>query len=105
MQFRCGRRQWLALALCSIMAPRTLAHDASHSHPDPEEIALGSLADAELAFAQAAHEQGWDAALGAFMAADGVAIDGAAVLRRDLALEPRDRQSRYDVHPAQVTVS
>jgi len=105
MQFRCSRRHWLALALCSVLAPSSLAHDESHHDPDPEEIALGSLADAELAFAQAAHEQGWRAALAAFMAADGVAIDGAAVLRRDLAREPPDTQSRYDVHPAQATVS
>ena len=105
MQLPCSRRQWLALALCSVLAPRTLAHDATHHEPDPEEIALGSLADAELAFAQAAHEQGWYAALAAFMAADAVAIEGAAVLRRDLPREPPDTQSRYDVHPAQVTVS
>ena len=104
--FRCSRRQWLALALCSALPRCALAHDATHPHePDPEEIALGSLADAELAFAQAARERGWHAALAAFMAADGVAIEDVAVLMRDLAREPRDTRSRFDVHPAQVTVS
>lgn len=99
------RRRTLGLLL-AIWVLRAAAHDAAHPHePDPEEIALGSLADAELAFAARAQTAGRRAALLVHLDDDGVAIaDGAqdrAALRRAL----RDAEPRFEASPAQIGVA
>lgn len=64
----------VALALAAALAPIASAHDA-----DPEEQALQSLLDAELAFARMGLEQGIRAAFLANFAKDGVAFEPAPV--------------------------
>ena len=63
------------VAVIAAIAPIT---DVARAHePDAEEIALGSLVDAELAFARMALEQGIRAAFLASFASDGVVFEPA----------------------------
>lgn len=103
---RCSRRQWLALVLGTSFSPRVVAHDDAHAHePDAEEIALGSLADAELAFARAARERGRRAALVRYMANDGIVLDRAALRLAQLEADLTDSGETCEIEPAQVSVS
>jgi ketosteroid isomerase-like protein len=68
----------LATLLIGTSGLLTVASTRAHE-PDAEEIALGSLVDAELAFARAGSEQGIRAAFLANFAADGVALEPAPV--------------------------
>lgn len=76
-----GLRTFAASALCASLvgiAPAPFAHE-----PDAEEVALGSLVDAELAFARMAYERGVRAAFVASFAPDGIALEPAPVRVRD----------------------
>jgi ketosteroid isomerase-like protein len=61
-------------ASCLLTVASARAHE-----PDAEEVALGSLVDAELGFARAGARQGIRAAFLANFAADGVALEPAPV--------------------------
>jgi ketosteroid isomerase-like protein len=82
---------------------------ASAHAPDAEEVAQGSLIDAELAFARMSLEQGIRAAFLANFAADGIAFEPAPVRLRETwsaRPEPADPKSlRLDWQPAQVGVA
>jgi hypothetical protein len=75
----------LAVSTASSYTPAACAHE-----PDAEEIALGSLVDAEIAFARMGSERGVHAAFLANFAADGV------------VLEPKPSRVRdtWGAHPA-----
>jgi len=66
------------LAVCALVAPRLAAHER-----DADEIALGSLVDAEIAFARMASERGVRAAFLANFADDGVAFEPQPVRLRE----------------------
>ena len=68
-----------AAALIAVALGATLPTGASAHDADPEEQALGSLVDAELAFARMGLEQGIRAAFLANFAPDGVAFEPAPV--------------------------
>jgi ketosteroid isomerase-like protein len=68
----------LGFAAAIAIGPAARAHD-----PDGEEIALGSLVDAELAFARLALEQGIRSAFLASFAADGIVFEPAPVRIHD----------------------
>ena len=70
--------QVLFVALVAAPWPLAQAHE-----PDPEEIALGSLADAELAFANMAWQRGVRAAFLAHFAPDGVVFEPAPTRLRE----------------------
>jgi ketosteroid isomerase-like protein len=99
-----------ALAACCIGTASLLAAIPAIGHePDAEEIALGSLVDAEFAFARMASLQGVRAAFLANFAADGVALEPAP-LRVQQAW--RSRPAPADLHairlewkPAQAGVA
>ena len=106
MPFLCSRRRWLVLAACAALPSRVSADDEAHPHePDANEIALGSLADAELAFAGMARERGWHAALVAYLAPEGVVLEGSALHAADLRRDGDAPPLRHDARPGQVTVS
>ena len=94
----------LVAAAALLFAWTPIAHE-----PDAQEIALGSLVDAELAFAQMASERGVRAAFLANFAADGVALEPAPVRVRDAWTKrpaPADPLAlRLDWKPAQAGVS
>ena len=94
----------LALAAGGLQSPAVLAHE-----PDAEEVALGSLVDAELAFARTASERGVRAALLANLAADGVVLEPNPVRPREARSAPpppADRlASRIERTPAQAGVA
>jgi len=72
------RRQWSvlgALAAFAIAASVAGAPAACAHEPDAEEIALGSLVDAEIAFARMGRERGVRAAFLANFAADGIVFE------------------------------
>ncbi len=77
--------------------------------PDATEIALGSLIDAELAFARMSLEQGIRAAFLANFAADGIVFEPAPVHLREAWSErpaPADpKASRLEWQPAQAGVA
>lgn len=99
-----------SLATLVIGVSCVLSVAASHAHePDAEEVALGSLVDAELAFARAGSEQGIRAAFLANFAADGVALEPAPVRVQDAWRKrpaPGDPLAvRLDWKPAQAGVA
>lgn len=89
--------------LLSAMTP-AVAHE-----PDAEEIALGSLVDAEIAFARMASERGVRAAFLANFAADGIALEPGPVRVQDAYRArpaPADPLAvKLDWKPAQAGVS
>jgi ketosteroid isomerase-like protein len=112
-----------AIILCRIVSFRTfflrtmmlavttamIAGVASAHEPDAQEIALGSLVDAELAFARLALEQGIRAAFLANFAADGVVFEPAPVrihaawTKRPAPADPK--AVRLEWEPAQAGVA
>lgn len=71
-----------ALAIAASALLSAIAPAAAHE-PDAEEIALGSLVDAELAFARMAGERGVRATFLANFAADGIALEPGPVRVQD----------------------
>ena len=95
----------LALALqCGLHAPALAAHE-----PDAEEIALGSLVDAEIAFARMGWERGVRAAFLANFAPDGIVFEPDPVRLRETwsaRAEPADPLAmRLEWKPAQAGVA
>ena len=92
------------VASVSVAPPPASAHE-----PDAEEVALGSLIDAELAFARMSLEQRIRAAFLANFAADGIVFEPAPVrLRETWSARPEraDAKSlRLDWQPAQAGVA
>ena len=85
---------------------RAAAHDGAHPHePDAEEVALGALADAELAFAARALSVGRRAALLTHLEDDGVAIEDAVQDRSALRRASRVSELRFEAAPAQIGVA
>ena len=84
----------LALAFASTLAPLAAAHE-----PDAEEIALGSLVDAELAFAKRATADGVRAAFLANFAPGGVALSPSPVRIREAW---RQTPPAYDAHATRL---
>ena len=95
----------LLLALVATMRPLPLA---AHE-PDAEEVALGSLVDAELAFARMAAERGVRAAFLASFAPDGVVFEPKPVpLREAWSARPAPEDPlafRLEWAPAQAGVA
>ncbi|HJU22207.1 MAG TPA: nuclear transport factor 2 family protein [Casimicrobiaceae bacterium] len=97
-------------AMCAllIVASMFVASLAIAHEPDAEEIALGSLVDAELAFANMAQREGVTAAFVANFADDGVAFQPAPVRVRE-AWRNRANDTNNAVHmdwkPAQAGVA
>jgi len=91
----------LALGCAASYTPLARAHDA-----DPEEQALSSLIDAELAFARLGLEQGIRAAFLASFAPDGVAFEPAPVRLVEVwtarPAAPNPKALKLEWHPAQV---
>lgn len=110
---RCGTGTWRAVktfAALLVCASSLSVATASIAHePDAEEIALGSLVDAEFAFARMGWQQGVRAAFLANFAADGVALEPAPVRVRDAwpnRPAPADPLAlRLDWKPAQAGVA
>jgi len=77
--------------------------------PDATEIALGSLVDAELAFARMSLEQGIRAAFLANFSADGIVFEPAPIRLRDAWLQrpaqPDPKAVRLEWQPAQASVA
>jgi ketosteroid isomerase-like protein len=90
--------------MLALHAPAPLAHE-----PDAEEAALGSLVDAELAFAKAGWERGVRESFLAHFAADGIAFEPAPVRLRDAwsarPAPPDPHAFRLEWKPAQAGVS
>lgn len=92
------------IAIAAIVTPLAHAHE-----PDAMEIALGSLVDAELAFARLSLEQGIGAAFLANFAADGVVFEPAPVrlqaawAKRPVPSDPH--ALRLEWQPAQAGVA
>jgi len=79
---RAASRIALALAIAASTLLSAIAPAIAHE-PDAEEIALGSLVDAELAFARMAGERGVRAAFLANFAADAIALEPGPVRVQD----------------------
>jgi len=98
-----------ALAIAFVGATLAAAGSIGAHEPDPEEIAKGSLIDAELGFARMSLEQGMRAAFLANFAADGVAFDPRPFVLREKWSKvpaPADPHAvRLEWSPAQVGVS
>lgn len=100
--------QWaltvLMLAVTAARAPAISAHE-----PDAEEIALGSLVDAEIAFARMGWERGVNAAFLANFAADGIVFEPEPTRVHDAwgaRPPPEDPLARrLDWKPAQAGVA
>ena len=103
---RLGRPFAFALGVLGLLAA---AAPAVGHEPDAEEIALGSLVDAELAFAKMAGERGVRAAFLANFAADGIALEPAPVrVQDDFRARPAPADPlavRLDWKPAQAGVA
>jgi ketosteroid isomerase-like protein len=103
---RLGRAFGFALGVLAALAAAApvVAHE-----PDAEEIALGSLVDAELAFAKMAGERGVRAAFLANFASDGIALQPAPVrVQDDLRARPAPADPlavKLDWKPAQAGVA
>jgi len=95
----------LCIGACCLLA----ALDAMPHEPDADEVALGSLVDAELAFARMGRERGVHAAFLANFATDGVALQPAPVRVQQAFRErgpPADPLAlRLDWKPAQAGVA
>jgi ketosteroid isomerase-like protein len=93
-----------AIAASVACAPAVCAHE-----PDAEEIALGSLVDAEIAFARMGWERGVHAAFLANFAADGVVLEPKpARVRETWGARPAPEDPlalRLDWKPAQAGVA
>jgi ketosteroid isomerase-like protein len=91
-----------------LIASTFVASIASAHEPDAEEIALGSIVDAEIAFARMAQRDGVTAAFVANFADDGVAFEPSPVRVRD-AWRKRANDTSSAVHlgwkPAQAGVA
>ncbi|HZQ60925.1 MAG TPA: hypothetical protein VFC24_06215 [Casimicrobiaceae bacterium] len=99
------RREFMALALGWLASAHASAHEAAHAHePDAEEIALGSLADAELAFATTASRDGRRAAVFSHAARGAVLLDERIIGLRELANAPVE-STRHQSQPAQIGVA
>ena len=100
----------IAAATLTIIATITPIADVARAHePDAEEVALGSLVDAELAFARMALERGIRAAFLASFASDGVVFEPAPV-RIQVAwpkrpAPPDPKALRLEWQPAQAGVA
>ncbi|HET8875208.1 MAG TPA: nuclear transport factor 2 family protein [Casimicrobiaceae bacterium] len=96
-------------ALCIGASCLLFTLEAMPHEPDAEEVALGSLVDAELAFARMGRERGVHAAFLANFAADGVALEPAPVRVQQAFREraaPADPLAlRLDWKPAQAGVA
>ena len=94
----------IAAGLGATVAVSASAHDA-----DPEEQALGSLIDAELAFARMGLEQGIRAAFLAHFAPDGVAFEPAPVRLVETwsarPPSPNPKAQKLEWSPAQAGVA
>ena len=94
----------LALGCAASYTPLARAHDV-----DPEEQALSSLIDAELAFARLGLEQGIRAAFLASFAPDGVAFEPAPVRLVEVwtarPAAPNPKALKLEWHPAQAGVA
>src|SRR5581483_7302303 len=102
---RMTRREFMALALGWLASAHASAHEAAHAHePDAEEIALGSLADAELAFATTASRDGRRAAVFSHAARGAVLLDERIIGLRELANAPVE-STRHQSQPAQIGVA
>ena len=105
-------RQWSvlgALAAFAIAASVACAPAACAHEPDAEEIALGSLVDAEIAFARMGWERGVHAAFLANFAPDGVVFEPKpARLRETWGARPAPEDPlapRLEWKPAQAGVA
>jgi ketosteroid isomerase-like protein len=83
MPIHVARGRSRVIAAAALAATIALASTARAHDPDDEEIALGSLVDAELAFARLALEQGIRGAFLANFAADGIVFEPAPVRLHD----------------------
>jgi ketosteroid isomerase-like protein len=96
-------------ALCIGASCLLFAREAMPHEPDAEEVALGSLVDAELAFARMGRERGVHDAFLANFAADGVALQPAPVRVQQAFREraaPADPLALHlDWKPAQAGVA
>ena len=105
----CGPRAKRALRLLALVALAAAASSPRAHEPDAEEVALGSLVDAELAFARMSATDGIERAFVANFARDGVALQPAPVRIREAwgkAPPPADpRAVRLDWKPAQAGVA
>jgi ketosteroid isomerase-like protein len=94
----------IALGIVCVLGSRAFAHE-----PDAEEIALGSLVDAELAFAAQSVADGVRVAFLDNFAADGVALSPAPVRIREAWREPPPNADphaqRLEWKPAQAGVA
>lgn len=101
--------QSLACAFASIMMMLVGAVPAIAHEPDAEEVALGSLVDAELAFARTSMQRGVREAFLANFADDGVAFEPQPVrLRETWSKRPPPAEplaTRLDWKPAQAGVA
>ena len=79
---RCAWHAAATTALCVVLSSAT-PDTASAHEPDAEEVALGSLVDAELAFARMGAERGIREAFLANFADDGIAFEPAPVRLRE----------------------
>jgi len=100
----------IAAATLAVIAATAPIADVARAHdPDAEEIALGSLVDAELAFARMALERGIRAAFLASFASDGVVFEPAPVrihaawAKRPAPADPK--ALRLEWQPAQAGVA
>ena len=97
-----------AVAVACAFAAMWLGVAIAHE-PDAEEIALGSLVDAEFAFARMAQEQGVRAAFLANFAADGIVFEPAPVRLHEAwsaRPAPADPKAlRLEWQPAQAGVA
>jgi ketosteroid isomerase-like protein len=110
MQSSVARTFRLALTVAAITAAVACFPLAAQAHdPDGEEAALGSLLDAELAFARLALEQGIHAAFLTHFATDGIIFEPAPVrLHQAWSARPAPadpKALRLEWHPAQAGVA
>jgi ketosteroid isomerase-like protein len=97
-----------ALRLLALVALAAAASSPRAHEPDAEEVALGSLVDAELAFARMSATDGIERAFVANFAPEGVALQPAPVRVREAwgNAPPADpRAVRLDWKPAQAGVA
>src|SRR5213078_2852694 len=104
-----SRRVLIAATVAVITVATSQINVAKAHAPDATEIALGSLIDAELAFARMSLEQGIRAAFLANFAADGIVFEpGPVRLREAWAQRPAaadPKAVRLEWQPAQAGVA
>jgi ketosteroid isomerase-like protein len=103
------RRRVIALAIAAFASGAIPARSGFAHEPDADEIALGSLIDAELAFARMSLERGIRAAFLANFAPDGIVFEPAPVRLHETwpaRPPPADpRALRLEWQPAQAGVA